>query len=113
MEKRRKGEKQGPRITLGERAINWAKALAIVIPLIGVGAVGNSNTVKNLLVPEIEGQVSPIIDGDFNSQVIQRIDSIIVKLSAHDEQLEQLESASDRKDSRLEDRITAIEALVN
>lgn len=67
MKGRRKGESAGPRLTAGERAINWAKALAIVIPLIGIGAVGNSQTVKKMVyeqpkkeeVKEAKREVAP------------------------------------------------------
>jgi len=52
MEQRRKGEVEGKRLTPGERAVNWAKAGAIVIPLFGAGWFTNSETVKRLYAEE-------------------------------------------------------------
>jgi len=37
------------KMTPGERAINWAKAAAIIIPLIGVGAIGNSPQMRQFV----------------------------------------------------------------
>jgi len=50
----RKGEEEGRRLTPGERAINWAKAFAVIIPLFGAGWVSNSQTVKDWVAGEVE-----------------------------------------------------------
>ena len=34
------------KITFGERAINWAKAIAIIVPLLGIGAIGRVEVPK-------------------------------------------------------------------
>lgn len=48
MKHRRKGETEGRKLTPGERAINWAKAVAIIVPLFGAGWISNSDEVKSL-----------------------------------------------------------------
>lgn len=49
MPQKRAGEADGRKLTPGERAINWAKAGAIIIPLFGAGWFSNSDTAKSLI----------------------------------------------------------------
>ena len=41
MNQRRRGESEGRKLTPGERAVNWAKALVIIVPLFGTGWLAN------------------------------------------------------------------------
>lgn len=56
MPNRRKDDPEGPKLTPGERAINWAKAFALIIPLFGAGYFSNTETVKTWITPQPEAE---------------------------------------------------------
>lgn len=113
----RKGESDGKRLTPGERVLNWSKALAVVIPLIGVGAAGNSETVKswvfNKPLPSLPGEAGEIVQGGFEQQVEHAFKLNSIKFEEIEERLMQLESKSIRQDGNLQKQIDAIKELVN
>ena len=110
----RKGERDGPALTPGERAINWAKALAIIIPLLGIGAIADE-PVKRFFAGSVENadDVKGIVEGGFEEQVKHSISSIIDKLEKLEKQIARMESRSNKGDSQLSDRVENIEKLVN
>jgi hypothetical protein len=53
----REGESGHGVTTLGERAINWAKAFVVIVPLLGLGALGGAKLPAMLSgVPDADGQ---------------------------------------------------------
>ena len=50
----RKGEKDGAKLTPGERALNWAKAAAVIVPLIGIGAVADEPVARWVGLAEVD-----------------------------------------------------------
>lgn len=110
----RKGEPDGKRLSPGERAINWAKAIAIIVPLIGIGAVAKDPVVNYLNpLPTPEGEVSEIIEGGFQAQVREHVRTNNEKIHAIEARIQKLEGISKNNDSALEKRIVRIEELVN
>lgn len=59
MEQRRKGESEGKRLTPGERFLNWCKAFAVIIPLLGIGWASNTETVKDFVYPQPD--IKPVV----------------------------------------------------
>ena len=128
------------KITFGERAINWAKAIAIIVPLLGIGAVGG------IKVPEIWHEYNLAeVDGKTeveltnfqksvkkfseemreeieridlqNSLTIAKIDKIVSILSKKDRSnygklTENLSKLTERLNT-LENRTTIVEGLCN
>ena len=110
----RKGEADGKKLSPGERAINWAKALAIVVPLLGIGAVAKDPVTKYFKpLPNPEGEVSSIIEGGFEAPVREHVRTNNEKMHAIEARIEKLEGVRKSTDSALEKRIVRIEELVN
>lgn len=87
------------KITPGERAINWAKAAAILVPLFGVGVfAGNTETVhKWLAAPD---EVLPVeVD---QSQYNAKINAKFLEL---EEAIERLEAESERDNGKINTRL--------
>jgi len=105
------------KLTPGERAINWAKALAIIVPLFGAGVfAGNTDIVHNWIhdepLPEIEGEVSGFTEGDIHPAVRQRIESLIAKVSELEKRDNSISAHSNKHDKEQDARLANIERLV-
>ena len=95
------------KLTPGERAINWAKALAIIVPLFGVGVfAGNTETVHKWLAGPDEIVPVEVDQNQHNAKINAKFLEI-------EERIEQLEAELERADStnyaRLKSRIIKLE----
>lgn len=102
---KRKGEAAGRRLTLGERAINWAKAGAIIVPLLGAGAIGGNLPAVKTYLPDFTGEVETPIAGDIHPEVRQKMERMIALLNEHTERFERIEARSEQGDSAITARL--------
>ena len=106
VEKRRKGEENGKRLTPGERAINWAKATAaawpVVLGLVGLLGWTNSDYIMRAVnIQEADGKTEVQPGGmtfeetvaKFTQEINARVDEIDGRIEVHKANL----SADDRR----------------
>lgn len=119
-EGKRKGESEGARLTPGERAINWAKVIAIIVPLFGAGVfAGNTQTIKQYL-PDFVGEVDEPVSDDIHPEVKQKLSRLIELINEHTlefekvrEEIKKARSQSHHGDNNQNKRLEALEKLVN
>lgn len=99
------------KITPGERAINWAKALSVLCAaLVTLLGYTNREAIKTFIdpPPTVE-DVQPVEDGRLEQSVID----IIKKLKSHDAEIARLNARSRREDRDLQGQIDEIKKLVD
>ena len=89
------------KLTPGERAINWAKAIAIIVPLFGVGVfAGNTEIVHKFL--QGPDDVVPV-EIDYNSH-FQKINAKFTELEG---EIDAFKAISERDDDTVSERLRA------
>jgi len=89
--------------------------LPIIITLLGGTVYGNSDTVKRWVhgpLPTVPGEVSNIVEGGFQEQVIEHVRTNNEKLKEIEAKIKRLEAIRKTGDSALEARIARIEDKV-
>jgi hypothetical protein len=99
------------KLSPGERAINWAKAVAIIIPLFGVGVFAGNTDVFHNWVKGADDIVPS--EAGFNEQVIHAIEKINDKLAEQDALIGKLKSRDYSDQKKLQTQIDDIKKLVN
>lgn len=89
----RKGEKHGRSLSPGERAKHWASACKegwpVVLGLIGLLGYTNADEIRQFVKPIPTPEDVHSI-GNFEEQVLQSLDDIVIKLKRHDEDIARL-----------------------
>ncbi len=89
----RKGEKHGRSLSPGERAKHWASACKegwpVVLGLIGLLGYTNADEIRQFVKPIATPEDVHSI-GNFEEQVLQSLDNIVIKLKRHDADIARL-----------------------
>lgn len=132
----RKGERDGPRLTPGERAKNWAQAAVtawpIVLPLLGLLGYTNADEISRFIngkdtLPVPTGEVVTPTETTVDAWRAQAAQSLASMKAAIDSQKAQivilqedlrqmekrLENGRVRGDEKILERLAAIDELVN
>ena len=89
------------KLTPSERAINWAKALAIIVPLFGAGVfAGNTKTVHKWLAPD---DVLPV-----DTTENERNAAINAKFQELEDAIKVLEADSKLRDGNINVRLKSL-----
>ena len=94
------------KLSPGERAVNWAKALAVLCTgLVTLLGYTNREAIGNFIstAPPTVEDVQPVEDG----RLEQSVKDIIKKLKQHDAELAQLRAQSRKDDTGLQGKIDA------
>ena len=105
---KRAGESEGRSLTPGERAVNWAKAAAVIVPLFGAGYVTNTETVRGFL-PDFTGEVSAPVSTDIHPEVRQKLERLIEVINQQKEEIAELKARDKQNLDAVIKRIVVLE----
>ena len=109
-------DRRGSHLTPGERFKNWCAGVVqiwpIVLPLVGLSAYGNSDTIKNFVsgepLEQVEDAPAEIVSGGLQEQVnvaIRNVNGQLQALKTKDSELAKLISSQRAKLAQLEETL--------
>ena len=115
MEQRRAGEKEGRKLSPGERAKNWAGAAVTLWPVLAalLGVLGYTNKEKLgiSMLAQPDG-VTEIESQNFQQQVQKFSRETVEKLNRIELRMDRIESERQSKDGDLQSQIKELEAKI-